>query len=100
MDDLKSIIQKKQKISNDSPHYISQEFQDYGFRLSKDLEDEKYIALYIRMAKNESRELLEKARQYVIDYPKAQSKGKLFMWAFTKLKKEGKIPEVTQPKMI
>jgi len=86
MDSIKSVLQLKLLV-DETPHYISQEFQDYGYRLAVDLEDLKHKALYIRMAKNEDRKLLERARQFTIDYPKAGSKGKIFMWAFTKLKK-------------
>lgn len=87
MDSLADIIKKKTPTADDVPHYISQEFQDYGYRLAMDLGDAKHKALYIKMAKEQDRYLLEKARQYVIDYPKAKSKGKLFMWALSKLKK-------------
>lgn len=86
MDSIKSVLQQKLLI-DDAPHYISQEFQDYGYRLVVDLEDLKHKALYIRLAKNEDRQLLERAKQFTMDYPKAGSKGKIFMWAFAKLKK-------------
>jgi len=33
--------------------YISQEFQDYGYRLALDLDDLEHKSLYIKMAKNE-----------------------------------------------
>lgn len=86
MDSIKSVLQQK-LLTDDTPHYISQEFQDYGYRLAVDLEDLKHKALYIRMAKKENRHLLERAKQFTMDYPKAGSKGRIFMWAFTKLKK-------------
>lgn len=88
MDTISHIIRKKQKEDvGETPHYISQEFQDFGYRLAVDLNDQKHKALYIKLAKEEDRVLLEKARSYVIDYPQAKSKGKLFMWALKKLRK-------------
>ncbi len=88
MDKISNIITTKQQdIAEETPHYISREFQDYGYRLAVDLKDEKHKALYIKLAKEEDRTLLEKARSYVIDYPQAKSKGKLFMWALNKLRK-------------
>jgi hypothetical protein len=68
--------------------YISQEFQDFGYRLALDLDDLKYKSLYIKLAKNEDRGLLEAARRFVIDADHARSKGKLFMWKLKELKKE------------
>lgn len=68
--------------------YISQEFQDFGYRLAVDLDDLKYKSLYIKLAKNEDRGLLEAARRFVIDAEHARNKGKLFMWKLKELKKE------------
>ncbi|HLD11836.1 MAG TPA: hypothetical protein VJB91_02950 [Patescibacteria group bacterium] len=70
--------------------YISQEFQDYGYRLAESLRDVRHKALYIKLAKEIPRFLLEEARVFAIDYPRAQHKGKIFMWKLTQLKKEHK----------
>lgn len=67
--------------------YISQEFQDYGYRLSIDLNDIDHKSLYIRMAKTVPRAILEAARAFVVDAPNAKSKGRLFMWKVSELKK-------------
>jgi hypothetical protein len=67
--------------------YITQEFQDYGYRLAAELDDLKHKSLYIRMAKNEDRSLLERARSFVID-SQAKNKGALFMWKIKQLKQE------------
>lgn len=69
-----------------SKGYITQEFQDYGYRLACDLDDLKHTSLYIRLAKKEDRALLEQARRYVIDAHSAKSKAKLFMWKLQQLK--------------
>lgn len=64
----------------DKGGYISQEFQDYGYRLAVDLDDEKHKSLYIKLAKEKPRQWLEKARSFVLDADAARSKARLFMW--------------------
>ena len=70
----------------DAGGYISREFQDYGYRLAMDLGDEKHKALYIKLAKEEKRELLERARSFVMDAENARSKAALFMWKLKQLR--------------
>lgn len=79
-------ILKKFEGRNDGK-YISQEFQDYGYRLAVDLNDMDHKSLYIRMAKTVPRQILEQARSFVVDAERAKSKGKLFMWKVGELKK-------------
>ncbi len=67
--------------------YITQEFQDYGYRLALELDDLKHKSLYIKMAKQEDRALLERARSFVIDV-QAKNKGALFMWKMKQMKEE------------
>lgn len=71
----------------DKGGYITQEFQDYGYRLAVALNDMAHKSLYIRMAKNYSRGLLENALSFVAD-SNAKSKARLFMWKVKQLKKE------------
>lgn len=66
--------------------YISREFQDYGYRLAEELEDLKHKALYIKMAKEQPRRLLEEARYFVKDAPNVRHRAKLFMWKLKELK--------------
>ncbi|MGB9911545.1 MAG: hypothetical protein ACPLKP_03005 [Microgenomates group bacterium] len=68
--------------------YISREFQDYGYRLAEELNDLKHKSLYIKLAKELPRILLEKARLYVKDAPNVRSPARLFMWKLKQLKKE------------
>lgn len=72
-------------LPNEDKGYISQEFQDFGYRLALELDDLKHKSLYIKMAKEVSRAILEQARTFVIDAANAKSKGKLFMWKVKKL---------------
>jgi hypothetical protein len=71
----------------DKGGYITREFQDYGYRLAVALEDLPHKALYIKMAKDVERAILEKALSFVTD-AHAQSKAKLFMWKVKELKAE------------
>lgn len=66
--------------------YISREFQAYGVYLSEILDDYKHKALYIRLAKNTPRAILERALSFVKD-SKARNKARLFMWKMKELKK-------------
>lgn len=68
--------------------YISREFQKYGYDLAQDFNDVEHKSLYIKMAKELPRILLEKARSYVKDATHAKSKPRLFMWKVSQLRKE------------
>lgn len=65
--------------------YVSREFQDYGYRLAVSLGDLQHKSLYIKMAKNIERGILERALAFVSD-ANAQSKARLFMWKVNQLK--------------
>lgn len=73
----------------DKGGYITQEFQDYAYRLAVELNDLKHKGIYMRLAKREKRGLLEQARRFVSD-SNAKSKAKLFMWKLKQLKQEAK----------
>lgn len=73
----------------DKGGYITQEFQDFGYRLAVELNDLEHKSLYIRMAKQVDRLLLERALSFVSD-SQARSKAKLFMWKVKELKKNVK----------
>lgn len=59
--------------------YISRDYQAFGIYLSEKLEDERKKSLYIKLAKNIPRAVLEEALRFVLD-AKARKKGALFMW--------------------
>lgn len=80
-DILSSFDQKEDK-------YISREFQDYGYHLAKELNDLDHRSLYIKLAKEKPRFLLEKARNFVKDAYNVKNPAKLFMWKLKELKKE------------
>jgi len=70
--------------------FISQEFQKYGYDLAVELDDMAHKALYIKMAKEVPRVILERAKNFVKD-AKARNKGKLFMWKVKELRKVSSI---------
>lgn len=69
--------------------YVKKEYQAYGLELAKELNDWKGRSIYIRLAKNLDRQILEKARSFVKDQNQntIQTPYKLFMWKLKELKK-------------
>lgn len=84
---LADILQKYQP-GGDAGGHISREFQDYGYRLAVDLDDLAHKALYIKMAKEVPRAILEAARAFVVDADHAKSRARLFMWKVRELKQD------------
>lgn len=85
MNSLKEVLEKY--ALEDKGGFISREFQDYGYRLACEMGEEGRKAMYIKLAKNVDRGLLERARTFVLDAPNVNNRGRLFMWAVGKLKK-------------
>lgn len=81
----------------EKPAYITQEFQDFGYRLAVELDDLAHKSLYIKMAKREPRVLLERVLSYVSDAREVKSKAKLFMWRLKQLKDEKKTKSTAKP---
>ena len=86
-------MQRVSKILKDKriiPNYRNKyEFQAYGNRLADDLSDGKHRTLYIKLARETDRKLLEIAREFVMKNEHTTTRGKLFMWKLAQLKKEG-----------
>ena len=70
--------QLKKSQTSEKQSY-TQEFQVFGDWLTRELGDEKRRGLYMKLAKNEQRSLLEKALYSIAD-TKARNKAALFMW--------------------
>ncbi len=70
--------------------YIKKEYQAYGLQLADELNDWKNRSLYIKLARELPREILEKARLFVKNQSagKVKSKARLFMWKLKELKNE------------
>lgn len=86
MQSLKSILSSW--TLGDRDKYLSREFQRYGLYLAERLGDMKHKALYIKMAKEIPREILDQALSFVQDSA-ARSKARLFMWKVRQLKVAG-----------
>jgi len=88
--DFSSLEDILKKFDTDEDKYISYEFQKYGYELAKELKDLKNKSLYIKLAKETPRGLLEAARNFVKDVSDVKSPAKLFMWKLTQLREESK----------
>jgi len=89
MESIKEILKKKfeQKV----PVRAKYEFQEYGIWLAEQLHDGRHKALYIKLAKEKPRSLLEQARIFAQEYNTGSvNRGRLFMWKLAELEKEQK----------
>lgn len=68
--------------------YVTKEFQDYGYRLATKLGDLTRVSMYIKLAKDKPRSILDIAYSFAIDYPNAKNRTRLFMWKVKELEKE------------
>lgn len=71
----------------DRPKNITHEFQMYGVYLAESLNDTKHYSLYIKLAKEIDRKILEETLNFTKGYYGAKSKAKIFMWKLQELKK-------------
>ena len=69
---------------------ISREFQLFGVYLAESLDDTKHYSLYIKLAKQYERGLLEEALSFVKGASSVKSKGRLFMWKLKQMKETQK----------
>lgn len=82
---MKSVKQILKNFNPQKDKYISREFQSFGIYLSEELDDYKHRGLYIKLAKENHRSVLEKALSFAVDSG-ARNKGALFMWKLKQLK--------------
>lgn len=75
---------------DDTDKYVSREFQKYGYDLANELGDSKRVSLYIKLAKDNPRGIIETARSFVKDAGNARSKPRLFMWKLKQLRDNSK----------
>lgn len=99
MQNISDIIKNKD-IKGDTRNKY--EFQAYGNRLADELNDDKHRSLYIKLAKEEDRNLLELAREFVVKQKHIGKKGPLFMWKLKQLKEkkkesDSKIEDIEDP---
>lgn len=82
---MKSIKQVLKDFNPLEDKYISREFQSFGIYLAEELDDYKHRSLYIKLAKDIHRSILEQALSFVSD-SNARNKPALFMWKLKQLK--------------
>jgi len=70
----------------DKGRYIKHEWQDFGYRLAVELKDKEHRSLYMKLAKNEDRKMLQKALDFSKDYK--SGRAKLFMWKLKRLREK------------
>ena len=75
---------------DNSGKYISQEFQDFGYRMAVELDDKRRVSMYMRFAKTIDRSVLEAALRFVKDAENARNKAALFMWKLKQIKESSK----------
>lgn len=90
MKSISDILKEKGVISD---HRNKYEYQAYGNMLAEKLRDAKHRTLYIKLAKEEDRRLLDAALAFVLDTDKKLGLGKLFMWKLKELRKERQVKE-------
>ena len=70
------------------PKNLTYEFQHYGVFLADSLGDPKHYSLYIKLAKELPRNMLEEALNFAKGYLAAKSKARVFMWRLKQLRDE------------
>lgn len=95
----KELLSKYDFVSRlaEQAKFIATEHQDYGLRLAYKLGDPEHRTLYMKLARDLSRNLMEAAASFAIDYPDKKgdgNKGRIFMWKLKQLcvEKNVKIP--------
>lgn len=73
----------------DRPKNLTKEFQVYGCFLAESLGDTKHYSLYIKLAKELDRKILEEALNYTKGYYSAKNKAKVFMWRLKQIRTKG-----------
>jgi len=84
---LEDLLKDQQELF-DGAKYITKEYQDFGYRLALKLGDLEHKALYIKLAKEEPRGVLEQALSFSIDYPQARNKARIFMWKLKEIRED------------
>jgi len=82
---VKKVSQILKNFDPTQDKYISREFQSFGIYLTEQLDDYKHKGLYMKLAKENHRSILEKALSFAVDSG-ARNKGALFMWKLKQLK--------------
>ncbi len=85
MKQIQQLIQDKRRYAKDK-RTIRYEFQAYAQRLAEELQDGKKMTLYMKLAKEVDRSLLEQAREHVLGSERVRNPGALFMYKLKQLR--------------
>ena len=80
---IKEILDKSNFVERvvEGNSRITEEFQDFGYRLALKLDDLDHKALYMKFAKVLPRGILEEVMEFTLDYPlKTGKRARVFMW--------------------
>ncbi len=91
MKKLATILEETKDLKR--PKNLSTEFQHYGVFLAETLGDLKHYSLYIKLAKDLDRALLEQALNFAKDCAGARSKARIFMWKLKELRQLRRLRE-------
>ncbi len=86
MKQIGHVIKNKRVVRVSRPPRIKYEFQAYGQRLARDLGEPARESLYMKLAKEVDRSLLEQAREHVLRSTNVRKKGALFMYKLKQLR--------------
>lgn len=67
-------------LSTNPNRYVTKPYQFFGIYIARILDDFKNLPLYIKLAKEQDKNLLDAAISYIKDYPNPKSKRNLFLW--------------------
>ncbi len=91
---LSEILSDRLSKITDKPVYAKHEWQDFGVRVAKELNDEARTSMYIKFAKEYGQEILEESLDFVKESKNVKSKPKLFLWKFKQLKENSRFKEI------
>ena len=83
---FQSVARVLGKFDSTKDKYISREWQGDAVKLAEELNDKKHISLYMKIARDLNRSVLERARMFVRDAV-CDNRVKLFMWKVGQLNK-------------
>ncbi len=86
MEQIRQLIKSKQLVRGSAVPRMKYEFQAYGQRLAREMGETAKEALYMKLAKEGDRSLLEQAREHVLYSQNVRNKGALFMYKLKQLK--------------
>ncbi|MCB8944354.1 MAG: hypothetical protein H6658_11445 [Ardenticatenaceae bacterium] len=89
MQQIQQLLQQKKRNGQKNPR-LRYEFQAYGQRLAQDLQDFAKETLYMKLAKEVDRTLLEQAREHVLGSEGVRNRGALFMYKLKELRDKKK----------